>query len=135
MKKESHMFKKILTTCAVCVIGSSAAFANGAPYVGGSIGINALTSSYNNFRGAPGTLFVGYGANVDPVVYFGGELFGTVGTITISNNNASTSKGLKTSYGYGASFIPGLMLSEHTMAFARAGLVRTRFSSAGVTAT
>jgi opacity protein-like surface antigen len=34
---------------------------------------------------------------------------------------------LKNKYGYGLSFIPGLMLSDHTMIYARAGVVRTRF--------
>jgi len=137
------MFKKIMTTSIMLAIVSPLAFANPIPYVGGGIGIiNNSSSSYPfgqqvnagrpvqtftqpaNFRGVPFNLFVGYGGVINQNFYLAGEFFGTVGTAELNFNT-----GLKTSYGYGASIIPGLMLSDHTLAFLRGGVVRTRFSN------
>lgn len=123
------MFKKVLIASAILASTIGAALANPAPYVGASIGVIANTSSNGgngqpaNYRGVPVNLFAGYGGIVNQNIYLAGELTGTLGTGELNSNN-----GIKTTYGYGASFIPGVMLSDHTMAFARAGVVRTRFS-------
>ena len=121
------MLKKILIATAVLAASSTIAFANGVPYVGASIDVQANTakSGTASARVMPGSIFAGYGATVAPNVYLGGEIFGDVGSIVLNNN------GLKSSYGIGASIIPGVMISEHTMAYARAGLVRTHFTSLG----
>lgn len=125
------MLKKILLASAVLASTISVAAASTAPYVGAGLGIvTNTTKNIGNgdagfFRGVPFNLFAGYGGVIDQNIYLAGELFGTVGTGEISNEN------LKTSYGYGASIIPGMMLSDHTLAFGRVGVVRTRFSDAG----
>jgi len=142
------MLKKILIASSILAVTSGIAAANPAPYVGASIGITANTSSsaaYGknvtggvsttlsspaNYRGVPFSVFAGYGGVISENFYLAGELSGTVATADISNNN-----GLKTSYGYGASVIPGVMLSDHTLAFARAGVVRSNFSNANSTQT
>lgn len=134
------MIKKFI--CAsLLIVGTSSAMASVAPYVGAGLGITTNTSSQAavgtginnnlpiyqpaNFRGVPFNVFAGYGGVVSQNFYLAGELGATVGTAELSNNN-----GLKTSYGYGASIIPGIMLSDQTLAFARAGVVRSRFSNA-----
>jgi outer membrane immunogenic protein len=138
------MLKKFLLASAIVSVTSSIAVANPAPYIGAGLGIVTNTSSSvanskvgttilsqpGNFRGVPFNLFAGYGGVVSQTIYLAGEVFGTVGTGEISNSNE-----LKTTYGYGASVIPGVLLSDHTLAFVRAGLVRTRFSSANSTRT
>ena len=139
------MLKKFLFASAIVALTSSAAIANPAPYVGAGLGIVANTSSSvavvrtsnntvftqpGNYRGVPFNVFAGYGGVVSQSFYLAGELSGTVGTAEISSKN-----GLRTTYGYGASIIPGIMLSDHTLAFARAGLVETRFSDADKTRT
>jgi opacity protein-like surface antigen len=118
------MLKKFILASAV--LASSASFAMNAPspYVGGSIGITANTSSSNavgSYRGVPFNVFAGYGGVVNQSFYLAGELGATLATADIQDN------GLKSSYGYGASIIPGVMLSDHTLGFARAGVVRARF--------
>lgn len=124
------MFKKILLTSAIMMTSAGVAMATPAPYVGASLGINVNTTSSAansqaaNFRGVPFSLFAGYGGVVSQSFYLAGELTGTAGTAELSNNNS-----LKTTYGYGASVIPGVMLSDHTLAFARGGFVRSRFSN------
>jgi opacity protein-like surface antigen len=121
------MFKKILLTAAVLTVTSGVAFANPAPYVGASLGINVNSNNNNvafgSFRGMPFSVFAGYGGVINQNFYLAGELTGTIATGEISNAGP-----LKTTYGYGASIIPGVMLSDHTLAFARVGAVRSRFS-------
>lgn len=135
------MLKKVLFTSAVLALTSSVAFANAGPYVGAGLGVQVNTSSGvasgipvssnpGNFRGVPFNVFAGYGSVINQNFYLAGELNGTLGTGEISNSNK-----MKTSYGYGASVLPGVMLSDHTLAFARVGIVRTRFSDANQTAT
>jgi opacity protein-like surface antigen len=119
------MFKKLLIASAVLAVSSSMAFANGAPYIGLSTGVIDNTASNLNYRGMPGTIFAGYGAAMGQGLYLGGEVFGSFGTAAISDN------GLKSTYNYGISFIPGFMLSDHTMGYARLGLVRNRFTPKG----
>lgn len=131
------MLKKLILATAI-MAASSAALANGAPYVGASIGVN--TDVFNvkddfgntlNFggRGAIGSLFAGYGAMVSQSFYLGGEVFGdltnTTSDITIGTDALKDK--FKEKYGYGISIIPGLALSDHTMAYGRLGVVRSKF--------
>lgn len=124
------MYKKIILASAVlaATVGVASAAAP-APYVGASIGItnNTLTQSGTTlgaYRGVPFSLFAGYGGVVSDSFYIAGELNGTVGTANISDNS-----GLKTSYGLGLSVLPGLMVNDNTLAYARLGIVRSHFSS------
>jgi opacity protein-like surface antigen len=118
------MLKRLLITSAAFALSTSLAFANGAPYFGASVSeiTNTTDSQNRNFRGLPFNINFGYGGLLSPNLYLGGEFFGTLGTATFNDN------GLKTTYGYGASLLPGIMLSDHTMTYARAGVVRSRFT-------
>lgn len=121
------MLKKILASVVVLATSSVVLASPSAPYLGFSTGVTTNTASDGgSYRGAPITLLGGYGAIVNQSIYLGGEVFATLGTMTLSNNNAGMYS-LKSSYGYGASFMPGVMLADRTMVFARLGLVRTRF--------
>ncbi len=118
------MLKKVILASAVLASSASFAMNAPAPYVGGSVGITANTSSSNavgSYRGVPFNVFAGYGGVINQSFYLAGELGATLGTADIQDN------GLKSSYGYGVSIIPGVMLSDHTLGFARAGVVRARF--------
>lgn len=130
------MFKKLLIVTAVLATSSSIVMANtAAPYFGASTGVNNITASNSgSYRGAPATIFAGYGQTVNQNIYLGGEVFGTLGTMTLTNSSVGAA-GLKTTYGIGASFMPGVMLTDRTLAFLRAGIVRSRFSTIKDTAT
>lgn len=123
------MFNKVILASALLASTISVAMANTAPYVGAGLGITANTTTNGGggnagmFRGIPVNVFAGYGGVINQDFYLAGELSGTVGTGEISSKN-----GVRTSYGYGASVIPGVMLSDHTLAFARAGVVRSNFT-------
>lgn len=122
------MFKKIAITTILLATTSGVAFANAAPYVGAALGVNTLTStSGNNYRGVPVDAFAGYGATINTNLYLGGEVFVTPFTGTLSKSNNV----LRTTYGYGASVLPGIMFSDHTLGYIRAGIVRSHFTSIG----
>lgn len=125
------MLRKIVLASAILAASTGVALA-GTPYVGISSGVVVNTldiktdhgrAGVASYRGVPFNLFAGYGGLINCNVYLGGELFGTVGTANVSDNNTQ----LKSTYGIGAAFIPGVMLSDRTMAYARAGIVRTQF--------
>lgn len=126
------MLKKVILASALAALTTGVATAaNIVPYVGASVGLtnnteNVKVSGTNYtggaYRGVPFNVFAGYGGLLSQCFYLAGELFGTVATANISDNTQ-----MKSSYGYGASLIPGIMLSDHTLAFARAGVLRSRF--------
>ncbi|HVY53186.1 MAG TPA: outer membrane beta-barrel protein [Gammaproteobacteria bacterium] len=120
------MLKRILVAGAALALTSGVAFA-GVPYIGASVGeiTNTTDTSNKNFRGLPLMLHAGYGSLLSPNLYLAAELFGTLGSATLNDN------GLKTTYGYGASLIPGVLLGDHTMTYVRAGVVRSRFTASG----
>lgn len=123
--------------CLAFVVASCSAgsFASSGPYLGGSLGLIDTTSTTPGvFRGVPATAFAGYGATINKNIYLGGEVLATLGTFNVTNATTSIG-GLKTTYGYGASVIPGLYVSESSMIFARVGIVRSRFSDLSETVT
>ena len=122
------MIKKILIA-VLSVLVAQAASAEGAPYLGAAVGIATNTSDAPNlnYRGMPLTLSAGYGGLLSQNLYLGGEVFGRLGTANLDNN------GLKSSYGYGISVLPGLMLGERAMTFLRVGWVRSHFTPEGTT--
>lgn len=130
------MLKKLLIASAVLAASSTIAFA-GTPYVGVGLGVNDSqtkisdsNSSVNKFgaRGALLNVFAGYGALVSQNIYLGGEVFfnGTSTQAKVTEDNGDYAK-LTTRSSYGVSFIPGVMLTDHTLAYLRAGVVRGQF--------
>lgn len=126
------MFKKLLVASAVLAASSTVAFA-AAPYVGASMGIKDNTSSHANYRGFDTNLSLGYGGVVSQNFYLAAEAFVVPFDATITNNNGHGDS-IRTSYGYGLSIIPGLMLTDHTMGYARVGAIGSRFTTPGQTA-
>lgn len=125
------MIKKLLAL-SICSVAASSVFAgqSSTPYIGASAGVVSNTSTKalgNNagaFRGVPFKVFAGYGGMISQSVYLAGELGGVAGTAQMSNKN-----NMRTSYGYRLSVLPGVMLSDQTLAYLRGGMVRTEFSN------
>lgn len=135
------MLKKLIITSIVLAMSGNA-FAGA--YVGASIGANYALfkdqpANYGTARfgdvGPMFDLFAGYGKLIKENLYLGGEVF--VSGISSDVDGVTTdysSHDLDTHYSYGMSVIPGVMISQNTMAYARLGVVRTGFevkSSAG----
>lgn len=130
------MFKKLLIACAVMAATTAPAFASieSAPYLGASFGVKANTASLSNYDGLIATVFGGYGATVSQTFYLAAELFADIGSLNMSNHT-NNSTGVRSSYGFGASILPGLELNDHTTAYMRLGVVRSEFSAASQMAT
>ena len=131
------MLKKLLIATAVLATSSTIAFA-GSPYVGVGLGVdNTSTKISNNLvtvnkfgaRSALLNVFAGYGALVNQNIYLGGELFinGTSNQAKVTTANSYAKITSRSSYGI--SFMPGVMLGDHTLAYARAGIVKGQFRS------
>lgn len=120
------MLKKFVIASAILAATTGFAVANPAPYVGISTGVTVNTMQrnivMNAYRGVPLNVFAGYGGVVSQSFYLAGELTGTIGTANMSNHST-----LKSSYGLGASILPGVMLSDTTLAYARVGVVDAKF--------
>jgi opacity protein-like surface antigen len=128
------MLKKILFASALLAITSNMAMALSAPYIGVGTGlvINSTNVSVHNntsvggsYRGVPLNVFAGYGGVVSQDYYLAAEVFATLATGDLTSRN-----GLKSSYGYGASILPGVMINAQTLAFLRLGVLETRFPTA-----
>lgn len=126
------MYKKIILASAILASTVGIAAANPAPYVGASVGVtnnylnanvNSTNFNFAGYRGVPFSLLAGYGGVVSQSFYLAGELAATLGTAELSGNN-----GLKTTYGASVSMLPGVMVNDSTLAFARVGAVRSHFS-------
>jgi len=116
------MFKKLLIATAILASSSAALAASGVPYVGASVGVTNTLDDVIGGRNLNVNIFGGYGAVVTQNIYLGGEVFANkaTGDIVYSLSNR---------FSYGASFIPGLLLSEHTMLYGRAGLVNASYNA------
>lgn len=130
------MAKKIIIASLMAVI-SSVSFAGpgSSPYLGTSLGVTVNSSTNVGgdaavYRGVPLKVFAGYGAVINQNFYLAGELSGVAGSAQMSSKN-----NMRTSYGYGASVLPGVMLSDQTLAYLRGGVVRTEFSNVNNMAT
>ena len=110
------MFKKMLLVSIIMASSSTLALA-ATPYVGGSLGATDLGIHKGGKAqaGAIGKLFGGYGSTygVNENIYFGSELNIDVGNYPSDNG---------TTYGIGASFLPGFMITQYTMIYGRAGI-------------
>jgi len=120
------MLKKLSVTSFILAATSQLAFADAAPYLGISVGILDNTANTANYRGLNTTVSAGYGGILAQNFYLAGEIMLTPGQKSLDDN------GLKSGAGYGISVLPGVMVSDRTLVFARLGFVRTRFNPTGL---
>ncbi len=91
-------------------------------------------------HGFVGTVFGGYSGIVCSDIYLAGEIFGNIASTSANvrssftdvdpltgTTSLSVSDTLKTKYGYGVSFIPGVVLNNSVIGYGRIGYIRTRF--------
>lgn len=98
----------MMLSVATFIASTNTSFANGTPYVGGSLGFGG----YNSQPDYLANIFGGYGMTFgrQQKFYLGGEL-----NVHVGHYNA-------TNYGLGVSIMPGLKLSDTTMIYTRLGL-------------
>lgn len=106
------------------------------PYIGFSVGSRTNFSNTSRaFSGADFNLSAGYGAMLTPDFYLAGEIF-ALDTAKITNyagtstapSTLGQSLSLQSTWGFGASILPGYMINERVLGYLRGGVVRSRFS-------
>lgn len=117
--------------CPSCAVYS---FMSG-PYLGLSVGIRGnYTGAPTVYKGVEGNIALGYAGVLSPAFYLAGEIFAS-DSWTIKNRAAPGVNGVKTTWNYGISILPGVMLTDYVMGYLRLGAVHSRFSNASVNRT
>lgn len=116
--------KKLLTAFFLLVIGGNV-FA-GSLYFGPSLYMEKTTSDSDNLRGLFPHLSAGYW-DVYDCFYLAGELFVIPYTLSLYESNSERDQSARTTYAWGLSFLPGLLLTEKVVAYLRLGYVATHF--------
>ena len=149
------MFNKLLVATVVMAASSSIAFAGAGykgerdlkaemppcptyqytsgPYIGLSVGPRVnYTGTPTTYVGIEGTLSLGYGMMLSPSWYLAAELLGA-DSAQIKDYRASTPGhgGVRSSWSWGGSVIPGVMVTDYTLGYIRLGGVSTRFMDQG----
>lgn len=106
-----------------------AAFATGnGTYVALSLGErNNYASGSNTYKGLDLNGAIGYGIVLVGNFYLGGELFG-LRTVTLKDY-APSSTSVASKWGMGLSVLPGFVISDRVLAYARIGYIRQRFNN------
>ncbi len=116
--------KKILWTLAL--LAASWQVSAGSIYFAPSLFMQRTVSDTDNFHALYMHLAAGYWDVID-CFYLAGELFIVPATVSISESNPQRDESIRTTYAWGVSFLPGLLLTEKVVAFLRMGYVATRF--------
>lgn len=111
------------------LMGSQAIYADGL-YMGPSVLVQHISASHSNFTGLSPRLGFGYQGLSDDF-YLAGEIFAVPTTITFSDNHGSHSSA-RVTHSFGASLLPGIVLDNQMIGFARLGIVNTEFSGPNV---
>ncbi len=116
--------KKIILACFLLAL--SLPGLAGSLYGGANFYMQNTTSKYDNFRGFNIQFSAGYWESFD-CFYLAGELFILPWNIYLSETNKIRAESARTTYTYGASFLPGLLLTEKVVTYLRVGYIATRF--------
>src|SRR3990167_424691 len=103
-------------------------------YAGPLLSFESLSVNGASYQGFMPRLMLGYGGFVREAFFLGAEMEAGTTSIPI-NNHPNSYAGLKTSYSYGISLVPGLALDEYLMGYVRLGVLFSHFSSANLNAT
>lgn len=119
------MIRKLLLGIS-CLIVTTQVFAKA--YVGFDLGVRSNTTNVSNSRSGEGDVFIGYGTSYSQSFFFAGEILAGSRLIVLSNNS-SPGQSISTKYTYGASILPGAVISDHALGYLRLGMASTRFAS------
>lgn len=115
-------FKILLSVPLLLAVSTVLAGEGSGIYAGLGTGVAVNTQTGSSYRGLPFSLFAGYAGRVDEGISLAGEVGGNLTTIPLNND------GLRNTWSYGFSLLPGLYLSEHALGFLRVGVLWTEFS-------
>jgi len=124
------MLKKlsiIAASSALCCAMSAHA---GMLYLGPGVSVVDAIVPQSNYRGLQPVVFVGYSDWLQDM-FLAGEVFAVPASITLEDNyepSLSNSKSVKPNTSYGASILPGGTVMDCVLAFARFGVIYSKFT-------
>lgn len=126
--------KKITIISTLIAAGICSNANAGNIYMGPSVYLERISGHNVTYGDIHPTLAVGY-ATMPGDIYWGGELFYTPLTASMTNSQSDGAPSAKASRSYGASFLPGFMVNDSVLGYLRAGFISTLFTSPGATKT
>lgn len=107
------------------------------PYVGLSSGLVFNVNGPSHFAGFTGTVSLGYGGLWNKRFYLGGEVFAGDVIAQAYNRPDATGGGMgaRTTWNYGMSLIPGVVVTHNILGYLRLGVVETQFDEVSVSDT
>lgn len=124
--------KKIL--CSLLVATACSLSYAGNVYIVPSLHLQRIGANHSTYTNLNPQLGLGYAA-MPHNIYMAGEVFFMPGAIDISNNHNLNTYTAKISNSFGASFLPGVMIAESVLGYARLGVITSRFRSPGTYST
>lgn len=137
------MSKKIIATSIILLANTSLASADTLiPYLGAELGYDTGTWKLHDINnntvnmsesGVLGGLFGGMGWTLSDRFYLGLEVFGDQSSVvtqkaTVSTTTQNATNYVRMRYNYGASVLPGIRITDSSLAYLRLGGVVARFS-------
>lgn len=119
------MKKSTIIVPALLAATSMGAFA-GNFYIGSTAVLQTITARDSNYFGIHPTFSIGYGKMSDKY-YLSGEIFAVPFAGTIATSISHFGVNTKTTYGFGASIIPGYRFKNLMTGFLRFGVINSYF--------
>jgi len=120
------MIKKIIA-CAITALCMQSSWA-GNVYLGPALFLQDNTTPTSNYRGLQPRLTAGYADSLQDL-FLAGEIFVDPTSAIISNNYSSPGAvSARSTWSYGAGILPGTLITEHVLGFARIGVLTTKFT-------
>lgn len=121
------MLKRRLIISSLIAMSISATGHAGNIFFSPTLFVQDNTSPSSNYRGLQPRLSAGYAQMVDDF-YMAGEVFVVPATATIVDNRSETTgASSRTTRSYGISVLPGGLITEHILGYARVGVLSTQF--------
>jgi opacity protein-like surface antigen len=121
-QRNKLMFKKI----GLLMFLASAAFAQGTPYIGAGLGVQ----NGGGYNGLYMQGFGGYSTAIKRIYSLAAEVFLNTGSLPLSQKHYN-----RTTFGLGASLLPGIILNQNSLIYARIGIASFRYTKTDATAT
>ena len=128
------MLKKIIKNSVIsaALLAGCVSTANAGMYIGPTLFVRDTMATHSSVRELAARMSLGYGDFVAPSFYLAGEIFGMPGSMLL-RSNTSSGIGVRNTYSYGISLLPGTAITDSVMGYLRMGLIETRFTSASTT--
>jgi len=124
------MLKRITLTFVLINIlfVNLATASDGLFYVQPSLLLQSITADTGNYRGISPKFAAGYGTVLGQGFYLAGELGISGGTLEITKNTFVAKSGVDSNRTVDFAIIPGVMISQNSLVFARTGVTNSKFN-------